>query len=568
MGIDDAQLRKILTELNYISADDLKKAEANAVAEHSSLYDALLKSDVITDDNLGKVIAYSLQLPFVSLHQSNIPDEILKLAPEPVAAKYELIPFGLDDKGLKIATADHTQTELFGMLAKKAGAKEYRVYFATKRDIEDALRLYKKDLSAAFEGLLSTKTDQGAPAEAPIAKIVDTVIEYAYINKASDVHIEGARDASLVRFRIDGVLHDVVRLPHNLHDQIITRIKVMARLRTDEHFSAQDGRMRAKLEEEDLDIRVSVVPVVGGEKVVLRLLAARNRQFGLTDLGMQDSDLKKVRAAFLRPYGMVLSTGPTGSGKTTSMYAILKILNTREKNIATIEDPVEYEIEGINQIQSNTKTNLTFANGLRSILRQDPDIIYVGEIRDEETADIAINSAMTGHLVLSTLHTNDAATALPRLIDMKIEPFLVASTINAIIGQRLIRKICERCKVSFELTRGKAGWKGDDPKTVGLMNGMNSQLATKYFGSSASVRLYKGKGCVVCHETGYVGRVGIFEVLNNSPKIEALITRKADADTIKLQAVRDGMTTMMDDGLTKARQGITTVEEVMRATRE
>jgi type IV pilus assembly protein PilB len=264
----------------------------------------------------------------------------------------------------------------------------------------------------------------------------------------------------------------------------------------------------------------------------------------------------------------VLSTGPTGSGKTTSMYAILKILNTREKNIATIEDPVEYQVDGINQIQANPKANLTFANGLRSILRQDPDIMYVGEIRDEETADIAINSALTGHLVLSTLHTNDAATALPRLIDMKIEPFLVASTVNVIVAQRLVRKICDRCKVSLELVKDKTGWKGGDARTIALVSSLTDATISKYFGSGASIRTYQGKGCPVCHKTGSRGRIGIFEVLEVTSKIEALITQKADSSAIMRQAVSEGMTTMLDDGLAKVQQGVTTIEEVVRVTRE
>lgn len=563
MGIDDAQLYKLLSELQYISTEELGRVKAVAESDKISLYEALIKTDLISDENLGKLIAYSLQLPFVSLRQSNISEDILRIEPESSAEKFKTIVFGLDDKELKIATADHTQVDLFSMLAHKAGVDNFKVYFATERDLEDALRLYKKDLSEVFDGLLNPD----GKAEVPVAKVIETVIEYAYSNKASDVHLEATHTSSLVRYRIDGVLHDMLRLPRGLHDQLITRIKVLARLRTDEHFSAQDGRMRMKLEDEDLDVRVSVVPVVAGEKVVMRLLSSHNRQFGLTDLGMQESDLKKVRGGFMRPYGMVLSTGPTGSGKTTSMYSILKIINTREKNIATIEDPVEYEIEGINQIQANTKTNLTFANGLRSILRQDPDVIYVGEIRDEETADIAINSAMTGHLVLSTLHTNDSATALPRLIDMKIEPFLVASTVNIIIAQRLIRKICSRCKVSFEVKRSKSGWKSDDTKTAGMVNGMDQKMLSKYFGATGDMRIYKGKGCPVCHETGYLGRVGIFEVLEVSPKIEELITQKADADTIKHQAVTEGMSTMMEDGLAKVQQGITTIEEIMRVTR-
>ncbi|HJQ08391.1 MAG TPA: type II/IV secretion system protein [Candidatus Saccharimonadales bacterium] len=568
MGIDDTQLQKILSELDYVPADDLKKAQATVKADNISLYDALLKNDLMSDQDLGKAVAYSLQLPFADLSQSNITEEVLKLVPETVATKYKIITFAYGpDKVLKIATANHTLVDVFEMLAKKTGAGTYRVFFATDRGIEDALRLYRKDLSVAFENLLATNTGK-AGAEVPVAKVVDTLIEYAYVSKASDMHIEPTRAKSLVRFRIDGVLHDMVDLPRALHDQVITRIKVMSRLRTDEHFSAQDGRMRVNLSEESIDVRVSVVPVMAGEKVVLRLLASHNRQYGLTDLGMQPNDLAKVKNGFTRPHGMVLSTGPTGSGKTTSMYAILKILNTREKNIATIEDPVEYEVEGINQIQANPKTNLTFAAGLRSLLRQDPDIMYVGEIRDEETADIAINSALTGHLVLSTMHTNDAATALPRLIDMKIEPFLVASTVNVIVAQRLVRKICDRCKVSFELTRDKTGWKGADEKTLAILTNVNDRLITKYFGTSGSMRTYRGKGCPVCHQTGYRGRVGIFEVLEVDPVIQQLIVSKASSEAITKQAMANGMTSMMDDGFAKVQQGLTTIEEVVRVTRE
>lgn len=567
MGIDDSRLYTLLAELDYISADDLKKAQATATSQGNSLYETLLTTDLISDENLGKLIAYSLQLPFITLGQATVPPEVLKITPESMAQKFKIITYGSDDQGLKIATSNHLQKDIFEMLAKKAGQKNYRVFFATDRDLENALNLYKKELTSAFESLLPGKVG----VEVPVAKIVDTLIEYANDRNASDIHIEPTRTTCQIRFRIDGVLQDVLRLPRSLHDQVTTRIKVMSRLRTDEHFSAQDGRMRIMFgtpqEKDDIDVRVSIVPITAGEKVVMRLLSSHNRQFSLTDLGMGETDLAKVSSGFLRPYGMVLSTGPTGSGKTTSMYAILKILNTREKNIATIEDPVEYEVAGINQIQVNAKTNLTFANGLRSILRQDPDIIYVGEIRDEETADIAINSAMTGHLVLSTLHTNDAVTALPRLIDMKIEPFLVASTVNVIIGQRLVRKICDRCRVSVELTRDKTGWKGD-PKLTAQLAGMSPKLVAKYFGTSGSARVYQGKGCTVCHGTGYIGRVGIFEVLNVSPKIQELISQKANAEVLEQQAISEGMTTMMDDGLSKAQRGLTTLEEVARVTRE
>ena len=545
------QLQKLLLDGQIIDEKNLKKAREIATKKKSSLYDILISLDLITDENLGKVIADSLELPFISLSQQSIPLEILHILPEAVAEKMQTIVYAQDKVNLKVATSNPGNDEFLGLIAKKVNLKIV-TSFATPRDIKNCLNLYKVELQKKFDNLLAEKVNMDAPIEG----IVDTLVEYGYKSNASDVHIEPEEESSLVRFRIDGILHDELKIPKELHDQIVTRIKVLSSLRTDEHLSAQDGKLQMKLEEEELDVRVSIVPVVGGEKVVLRLLTSHYRQFGLTDLGMSELALDRVKTGFEKPYGMILSTGPTGSGKTTSIYAILKILNTREKNIATIEDPVEYEIDGINQIQVNPKTNLTFAEGLRSILRQDPDIIYVGEIRDEETAGIAINSAMTGHLVLSTLHTNDAATALPRLIDMKIEPFLVASCINIIIGQRLVRKICERCKMSYI----------EDPAI--LAKHFRPELIKKYFPDGKEVRVYKGKGCNVCHLTGYVGRVGIFEVLEVTDAIKELVTQKADSSVVAKKAIEEGMMTMMEDGLTKIQLGVTTTEEVLRATSE
>lgn len=564
MEISNRKLYDLLTAIEYIPSADLRKAADTAALEHTSLYEYLIAHDLITDKDIGRLIADSIGLPFIALGELNIPERVLKITPQSIARRYKVVTYGLGEKGLQIAAADAEQGELFSMLAKKAGVNSYRVYYATDKDLDNALQLYKKRLQD-FSASLATSHQE--KAEVPIAKIVDTLIEYAYDAKTSDIHIEPARTATRIRFRIDGVLHDVMDLPKSYHPQLVARIKVLSRLRTDEHLSAQDGRMHANLKQESLDIRVSIVPIVTGEKVVMRLLTSHSRHFSLTDLGMSAADLVKAKKGYSRPYGMVLTTGPTGSGKTTSIYAILKIINTREKNIATIEDPVEYEIDGINQIQTNAKTNLTFANGLRSILRQDPNIIYVGEIRDEETASIAINSATTGHLVFSTLHTNDAATTLPRLIDMQAEPFLVASTVNTIIAQRLIRKICERCKVSIEMTRKKGEWSGD-LKTAGQLRSLNEALVDKHFGKTGTIRLYQGKGCAVCHETGYNGRVGIFEVLEVTPAIQKLIVQKASSDDIIEQAKSEGMSTMLDDGLTKVRAGVTSIEEVARATSE
>lgn len=313
--------------------------------------------------------------------------------------------------------------------------------------------------------------------------------------------------------------------------------------------------MVERLEEEDLDIRVSIIPVTEGEKAVLRLLSSHSREYSLSDLGTNPLDLQKVTNAFNKSYGMILSTGPTGSGKTTTIYAILKILNTREKNIMTIEDPVEYRIQGANQVQVNAKTNLTFANGLRSILRQDPNVIFVGEIRDNETAAIAVNAALTGHLVLSTLHTNDAATAIPRLTDMKVEPFLVASTVNIIIAQRLVRQICSSCKLEEKVP------------ITDISKHFPQELVQKYFGMKGEVSVFKGKGCKICRQTGYLGRVGLFEVLEVTKGIKKLISEKVDSDVIADAAKKEGMKTMLDDGLEKVAQGITTIEEVIRVTK-
>lgn len=553
----DKDLYNILLKSETIPEQELKKVQNQSIKEKVTFYDALLKSDLISDENLGRLVADSLKLPFVVLSKISIPQNLLNTIPENVARMQQTIVFAKSEKTIKIATSKPQNEEFENMLSKKTGQKT-EVYFATPKDIKEAFGLYKKEIQKTFDELLKQQVGEAGKlnSDAPVSQMVETLIEYAYQNKASDIHIEPEESRSLVRFRIDGILHDVLTLPKNLHDQVVTKIKVLSRLRTDEHLSAQDGKLQVKLKEEELDVRVSIVPIVDGEKVVLRLLTSRYRQFGLVDLGMNEQEMKRVENGFTKPFGMVLSTGPTGSGKTTSIYAVLKILNTREKNIATIEDPVEYDIEGINQIQVNPKTNLTFAEGLRSILRQDPDIIYVGEIRDNETADIAINSAMTGHLVLSTLHTNDAATALPRLIDMGIEPFLVASTVNTIIAQRLVRKICEKCKASFTKTF-------DEMTKV-----FSPEIVKKHFGSAQNIRIYRGNGCEVCHSTGYSGRIGIFEILEISEEIKKLITQKADSDVITKKAIEEGMITMMEDGLDKIQLGVTTIEEVVRVTKE
>src|SRR3989344_558846 len=554
MVIADDQLKSLILKTKIIDEKGFTKILEYAKISEVSLSEALVDNNLVSDENLGLLISDFLKLPFIVLSKTAIPPEVFRIIPERIARKNKVIAFARSKEGIKVAMADPRNTELLQLISKKTGERIFP-YFATIRDINNTFQIYRKELQKNFDELVFKETHGKSLEEAPITKIVDLLINYAYQDKASDIHIEPQETSSLVRFRIDGILHDVLTLQKNLHDRIISRIKVLSRLRTDEHLSAQDGKMRIKLEEENLDIRVSIIPIADGEKAVLRLLASKSRQFSLIDLGMRQEDLEKVTKAFNKSYGMILSTGPTGSGKSTTIYAILKIINTRDKNITTIEDPIEYRITGANQIQVNTKTNLTFANGLRSILRQDPNIIFVGEIRDNETAGIAVNAALTGHLVLSTLHTNDAATALPSLTDMKVEPFLVASTVNIIVAQRLIRKICDMCKTAY----------------IAQLNDLQQHfplpLIKKYLGNDLQFTVFKGKGCKICRNSGFLGRVGIFEVLEVSNEIKRLITLKSNAEDISKQAIAEGMKTMMEDGLYKIARGLTTIEEVIRVTK-
>ncbi len=552
--MDDSSLYQSLVELNLIAKSKLDKASKISQQVNLPLEQILLEKNLINDEDLGKLKADFYNCPFIKLSDQSIAEQTLKLIPEIVAKKQKIIAFKQDKNGLHLAMADPSQIQIRDFVAKKMGVNII-VYLATKQDIHEALNLYNKNIKDVFdtiiaENIVQTKVD--GQSDPPIIKIVDTVIKYAYQNKASDIHIELQSDHCLVRFRIDGILHDIITLPKELHLQIITRIKVMAKLRTDEHQSAQDGKIHFQLETEELDLRVSVVPITKGEKTVLRLLSEHNRQLSLHDLGLNKNDQVLLKKGFTKPYGMILVTGPTGSGKTTTLYAVVKILNSRHINIMTIEDPVEYDIQGINQIQVNPKTNLTFATGLRSILRQDPNVVLVGEIRDQETAEIAVNAAMTGHLVLSTLHTNDATTSIPRLLDLGIEPFLIASTVNVIIGQRLVRKICKMCRVSYE------------PKVRELASLLTDKISIKYFNAQKFKRLYHGKGCKICHQTGYEGRVGIYEVLVLNDEIRQLILERPDNDTLKTLAIKHGMKTMFEEGLEKAKQGVTTLEEIIR----
>lgn len=390
--------------------------------------------------------------------------------------------------------------------------------------------------------------------ELSIINLVDELVACAFEARSSDIHIDPEEEDVKVRFRIDGILHDAFAIPKSIQSEVTSRIKVLAGLRTDEHQAAQDGRFRIILKNNNpIDIRVSIVPTYYGENCVMRLLVEKGEKFTLDKLGFAPRDQEKIKHAISKPYGMILSTGPTGSGKTTTLYTLIQILNTDEVSIITVEDPIEYSLEGIDQIQVNARTGLTFANGLRAILRQDPNIIMVGEIRDEETANIAVNAALTGHLMLSTLHTNDAPTTLPRLFDMNVEPFLIASTVNIAIGQRLVRKICENCKYERAVT-------------INDLQGLVGTFPLKTLHESKV--FYQGKGCDKCSGSGFLGRIGIYEVMEIDDDIRAAVIRKADAAEIRHIAIKNGMTTMIEDGFQKALSGLTTIEEVLRVIHE
>jgi len=546
-----------------VDAKQFDQAEKESKEKDLPLLEYLPEAGLISDEHLGRLVADYFKYEYINLKKEAIDPKALDIIPELVARSRGVISFAETKKGLRVGMLNPDDLEIIHFIEKRAGRKVLP-YFITKMSLQNALYLYKVSLSEEFDKILSVLGNKSLPREQRnevIVRMVDTLLMYSYQNNASDIHIEPYRKKILVRFRIDGILHDVLSLPKDLLDLLVTRIKILAKIRIDEHRAAQDGKFRFDTKDEIMDIRVSVVPVTEGENVVMRTLSSRSRRFELTELGLVDKDLEKVMHAIRKPTGMILVTGPTGSGKTTTLYGVLKILNTRDVHIATIEDPVEYDIEGISQIQVNPRTNLTFAKGLRAVVRQDPDIIMVGEIRDTETAKIAINAAMTGHLLLSTLHANDIPTTFPRLIDMGVESFLIVSSVNVVIAQRLVRQICESCRTSYTLTKSEM--------TILKSEKYLLDVIKKISGKSdlSKLRLYKGTGCKSCGNTGYSGRTGIFEVMEMSDEISALINQKAPAPTIEAKARELGMTTMLQDGIAKAFRGITTIDEVMKASK-
>ncbi|MBI5306340.1 type II/IV secretion system protein [Candidatus Wolfebacteria bacterium] len=569
MELTSSQLKILFLGSGLITSDQFDLIEKAAKEKNIPLEEYLPQSGFISDKHAGQVIANYLKVNFIDLSSEKISEEAIVLVPEAVARSQKSVVFKEDEKNIYVASSSPENYEFFKFLERKTG-KSAIIYYALPSVIKESFRYYKSDLVEQMAGLINEliKSSQSLSDkefsrrnEENIVKFVNLLLEYANYNRASDIHIEPLEKEVSVRLRIDGVLHEVIKYSKLVNDKIVFRLKIMARLRTDEHAAAQDGRFSYSIDEMKFDIRISVLPVVTGENIVMRLLAESSRRLFLEDLGLFENDFEKVKAAAAKPYGMILVAGPTGSGKTTTLYAILQILNDPEVNIMTIEDPVEYEMVHIQQTQVNQSKNLTFATGLRSIVRQDPDIVMVGEIRDGETAQIAVNAAMTGHLLLSTLHANDAATTFPRLNDMGIEPFLIASATNIVVAQRLVRKICERCKISYFLSEEEMNFIKKERVFSDLLKKISGK---KDF---SKIRFYKGKGCKNCGGSGYSGRSGIFEILEITDPIRSLIVNKSNSDVISEKARELGMTTMLQDGLTKALRGLTSLEEVIRETK-
>lgn len=566
----------ILTAL--VSDGRIPQAQADTVMTESlstgvPVEDILLKKRLVSDVDLSKAKATSLNIPFVTLAGRAITPAIVNFISEPVARKYVLIPFEFDGKTneLSVAMVDPLDFQIIEFIEKKSG-KRIHPFMALKDDILGAIdetysQSLGEDVTAALKETVEpeVKTYEAGRLgevirEAPIAQIVSATLEQAIHLRASDVHIEPQAGDTRVRYRVDGILQERLVLPKRLHDAVVSRIKILADMKIDEKRVPQDGRFNFKMGEQEVDLRVSTLPTVHGEKIVMRLLKKSGGIPTLPELGLRGLALKNLEAQIARPHGIILVTGPTGSGKTTTLYAVLSKLNNNRVNIMTLEDPVEYEIPGVNQVQINPAAGLTFATGLRSFLRQDPNIILVGEIRDRETTELGIQAALTGHLMFSTLHTNNAAGAIPRLLDLGAEPFLIVSSLNCVVGQRIARKICPTCKEEYD---PQDSVKKDMIDVLGVFGPKDKQI-----------RLYRGKGtvtgaaCSACGGAGYLGRIGIFEVFPVSVDIARLIATRASMEDIETVAVKEGMITMKQDGYMKALEGITTIEEILRVAQD
>lgn len=560
----DGTLEEILFKQGLITSDQLSAVKLESINSGQSVEKIFSEHNIVPSDKITQAKAQILGVPYIKLEDKAIAADVLNLVPEPAARRYQIIPFEKKGEEIWVAMADPLDIQISQFIEKRAGLR-VKPFLAQSEDILKAINdQYSQNLTSDVTSALKEvesviPQQQGAAGpeilhEAPVSNIIDQLLEYAIKSRASDIHIEPQEDRTRVRYRIDGILQEKILLPKGVHDALVSRIKILSVLKIDEKRLPQDGRFTFTYGQNIIDLRVSTVPTVFGEKVVLRLLPKSQGAPSLLELGLRGSSLKNLDMQLTRPHGIILICGPTGSGKTTTLYSILTKVSTTRVNIVTIEDPVEYQIPGVNQVQVNTGVGLTFASALRSFLRQDPNIIMVGEVRDSETADLAIQAALTGHQVFSTVHTNSSAGAPPRLLDMGVEPFLLISALNAVVGQRVARKICPRCKAEYD----------PPPEVVENIK----QVLGKYLPAQASPKLFKGKGCQSCAGTGYLGRIGIFEVLPFSEQIAKLILEHGSSGSIEQAAVSQGMITMKQDGYLKVLEGVTTMEEILRVAQD
>ncbi len=543
MLIENNTLKKILVEQNYLEKADISEAEAKMTeTRYTDFFSFLVSENIMTRDLIGQAIAEHYSVPYADLN-SQIPDKALfEKIPEELARKYRVVAFK-DTKTILAVTSDDPSAKDLQKDIETVLKRKITLMYSLPEDISAMFIRFQRPLETRFSKILENKT-RIAP------EVIDEIISDALGFKASDIHLEPSEETVLIRFRVDGVLKEAGVLPRIYYDNIVNRIKVQAKLRTDEHNISQDGSIRFKTKDaHQIDLRVSVMPTVDGEKIAIRILGEYVRDFTLGDLGLSVKNEEMIQETSELPFGMILVTGPTGSGKSTTLYALLKILNSPQVNITTIEDPVEYKMPGINQIQVNEGANLTFARGLRSIVRQDPDIILVGEIRDTETAEIAVNAALTGHLLLSTFHANDASTAIPRLLDMGIEPFLLASTLELIVAQRLVRTICDQCRYSVTVKREDIVSKNKSLQNIFVKD---------------SYTLYEGKGCVACAGSGFSGRTALFEFVRMTPEMEELTLEHPSGGQVEKLARSQGTLSMFEDGIDKVIAGVTTINEMLR----
>jgi len=542
-AIDDDLLKAILIKTNYLTADEIHTAESFTKSKHISLFNYLLSQNILAYEFLGQVVAEYYKVEFADLEVFQPSKQNIALIPPDTGLSYRVVVYKTTPQAITVATDNPTKPGLMEALKTIFGtSKIIQIFYALPDELNEALLHYRKPLVTRFNQIIQQQ-NRVAP------EIIDEIIKDATAYKVSDIHFEPEKDIVVIRFRIDGVLHEAGQVPKQYYDNILNRIKVQAHMRIDEHNASQDGAIRYEVDGKPVNVRISVIPTLDGEKIAIRLLAEYARGLNIKSLGLSHTDRATLEQQVRRPYGMVITTGPTGSGKTTTLYALMKLVNRPEINITTIEDPVEYRLLGVTQIQVNTQTNLDFKEGLRSLVRQDPDVILVGEIRDKDTAELAVNAALTGHVLFTTFHANDAASAIPRLLDMGIEPFLLASTLNLVIAQRLVRMIHPKCRFSFNVSM-------DNLKQM-------FPQAEAYF-KGPIITLYEGKGCETCNFTGYHGRTAIFEVLNITSKMKELIMTNPSANQISELAKQQGDHTLFSDGVEKIQSGVTTLRELLR----